>query len=156
MSITDQQQTQILREVRVNEKRSIKDLNQIGKRLEWIRTKLDLSQRQVCEATNIPPSSYHGRECGVRPELVEEFLVLAMFYDGLWQKKFRDGKPLHNGQEIKRISVEWLIFGHSDLEANAESIIQEYQIKIKEMEEEYFNKEAELLRQLDMFANKKD
>lgn len=152
MSITDKQQTQILREVRVAEKRTIKDLNQIGKRLEWVRTKLDLSQRQVCEATNIPPSSYHGRECGVRPELIEEFIVLTAFFNALWKKKFRDGSPMFNGEEIKKISAEWLMFGHSDLEANAEVLIEEYQIRISELEDEYFNKERELLRQLDMFT----
>lgn len=149
--ITDAQQTKILRDARVSEKKAVKELNQIGKRLEWVRAKLDLSQREVCLATQIPPSSYHGRECGVRPELIEEFLVLAMFYNKLWIKKYTSGAPFYNGQEVKKISTEWLMFGHSDIEANAETIIQEYQIKIREMEEEFFNKERELLRQLDMF-----
>lgn len=149
--ITDQQQTKMLRESRLSEKKTVKELNQIGKRLEWVRNKLELSQREVCLATQMPPSSYHGRECGVRPELVEEFLVRAMFFNKLWVKKYTSGFPMYCGQEVKKISTEWLMFGHSDIEANAEAIIQEYQIKLKEMEEDFFLKEAELLRQLDMF-----
>jgi transcriptional regulator with XRE-family HTH domain len=150
--ITDAQQTKMLREARLQEKRSIKELNNIGKRLMWVREKLELTQREVCESTGLPASSYCGRECGIRPELAEEFVVLAMFFNKLWKAKFKGPDyPQFNGQEIKKIGTEWLMFGHSDLEANAEAIIEEYQIKIRELEEEYFMKEAMLLKQLDMF-----
>lgn len=149
--MSDEQQTRALKLARVEEKRAVKELNKIGKRLEWVREKLELSQRQVCLATDIPFSSYCGREGGVRAELVEEYLVLAQFFNRLWQKRFTEGKPWHDGQEIKKISAEWIMFGHSDLEANAETIIQEYQIKIRELETEFWNNEQEYLRQLDMF-----
>lgn len=150
--ISDKEQTRLLRLARVEEKRAIKDLNQTGRRLEWVRLKLDLSQREVCEATGIPTSSYCGREGNIRAELVEEYLVLSTFFNKLWQSKYREGYPFHNGSEVRKISVEWLLFGHNDVEENADLIIKEYQIKIREMEQEYFNKEAELLRQLDMFS----
>jgi transcriptional regulator with XRE-family HTH domain len=149
---TDKAQTQILRDARTSEKRTVKELNNTGKRLCWIREKLNLTLREVSEGAGIPASSLHGRETGRRPELVEEFLVLAIFFNKLWMKKFTDGCPFFEGKEIKKISVEWIIFGHSDLEANAEIIAQEYQISIKEIEEQFFHKEKELLRQLDLFA----
>jgi transcriptional regulator with XRE-family HTH domain len=150
--ITDAQQTKILRSSRVMEAKAVKDLNPIGKRIEWVRRKLELSQRQVCDATKIPASSYCGREAGVRAILAEEYLVLAVTFDRLWRQRFKDAYPSYEGEEIKRISIQWLLFGYDDVSSNAEAIIQEYQVRIKEMEEEFFNKEAELLRQLDMFA----
>lgn len=150
--ITDAQQTKMLREARLQEKRSVKELNNIGRRLEWVRAKLEINQRQVCEGTGIPASSYCGREAGIRPELAEEFVVLAMFFNKLWRMKFTGPDyPFYNGQEIKKIGTEWLMFGHSDLEANAEAIIEEYRLELRQLEEAYFLKEAELLRQLDMF-----
>lgn len=150
--VTDAQQTKILRQQRVEEKRQIKELNNTGARLLWVRNKLGLSQIEVSNATKIPPSSLCGREANIRPELVEEFLVLATFFNKCWKKKYSGSYPLYNGEELKSISVEWLIFGHSDIEANAEVIIQEYQIRMKEMEEEFYMKEQELLRQLDLLA----
>ena len=150
--ITDQMQTKILRENRIQEKRTVKDLNPIGKRLEWIRNKLELTQRQVCEATGIPASSYCGRECGVRAELVEEYLVLATFYNQHWQKKYTHAKPYYQGEEIKKITIEWILFGRNDVEANAQAIIDEYQMRIKELEEAFYQKEAMLLNQLEMFT----
>lgn len=150
--ISDKDQTKLLRQARVDEKRQIKDLNQIGKRLQWIREKLDLSQRTVCIDNDIPPSTYCGLEGGIRAELVEVYLVLANYFNILWKDRFAGSFPLYNGCEIKKITFEWILFGHNDSESNAEVIIQEYQIKLRDMEQEYFNKEAELLKQLDMFA----
>lgn len=150
--ITDQMQTKILRENRLVEKRAVKDLNQIGKRLMWVREKLELPQRTVCEATGIPPSSYCGRECGVRAELVEEYLVLATFFNQHWIKRFKGYGPQFQGEEVKKITIEWILFGRNDVEANAQAIIEEYQMRIRQLEEEYFNKEAMLLSQIEMFA----
>lgn len=149
---SDQDQTRLLRLARTEEKRAVKELNQIGRRLLWVRERLDIRQADVCKGTGIPVSSYCGREAGLRPELAEEFLVLAMFFNKLWEARFKDGFPSHNGQEVKKITTQWLMFGHDDVEANAEVIIEEYQIKLRDLEMEYFNKEAMLLNQLDMFA----
>ena len=88
--ITDQEQTKLLRQTRVEEKRAIKDLNQTGKRMTWIRAKLELSQRQVCLDNEFPPSSFCGWECGVRPELHETFWALARYYNTKWNEKFND------------------------------------------------------------------
>lgn len=149
--ITDKQQTKILREARFNERKAIKELNKTGKRLEWVRLKLGLTQLQVCEATGIPTSSYCGREAGIRADIVEEYLVLAIFFDRLWKHKYVEGGPIFNGEEVKSINFQWLLFGHHDLEANAESIIADYKDRIAEIEEELLMKEAEAAKQMDMF-----
>jgi transcriptional regulator with XRE-family HTH domain len=141
--VTDQEQTKLLRHARLREKQSLKEQNRIGKRLEWVRSKLELSQRQVCDATGIPASSYCGREGGIRAELAEEYLVLALFYDKLWKQKFLDGFPMHNGQEVSEITVQWILFGED------ENIIEHYRERIKEIEFNYFAQEAS--EQMDMF-----
>jgi transcriptional regulator with XRE-family HTH domain len=141
--VTDQEQTKLLRHARLREKQSLKEQNRIGKRLEWVRSKLELSQRQVCDATGIPASSYCGREGGIRAELAEEYLVLALFYDKLWKQKFLDGFPMHNGQEVSEITVQWILFGED------ENIIEQYRERIKEIEFNYFTEEV--ANQLDMF-----
>ncbi len=45
--MTDKEETYSLRQSRVHEKRTIKELNQTGKRLEWLRNKLGLTQKEV-------------------------------------------------------------------------------------------------------------
>jgi transcriptional regulator with XRE-family HTH domain len=150
--MSDEAQTKILRSARLSEKTAVKELNPIGKRLEWVRTRLELSQKAVCDASGIPRSSYCGREAGVRAVLVEEYLVLAAVFNSFWTKKFKTGFPLYNGEEVKKITFEWLISGRNDLDANAEALIEEYKIQLAEIERRFYEHEAELLRQLDMFA----
>lgn len=149
--ITDRQQTKILREARHIERKTIKELNKTGKRLEWVRTKLGLTQLQVCDATGIPTSSYCGREAGIRADMVEEYLVLSVFFDRIWKSKYGEGFPFFNNEEVKDISIQWLLFGHHDIEKNAEAIMEEYKVRAKEIEEELYRQEAEARRQIDMF-----
>lgn len=153
---SDLAQTKALRLHKTQEKKQIKSLNDTGKRLAWIREKLELSQSEVCLATGIPKSSYCGRESGLRPELIEEFLVLAQFFNKLWQQRFNGSYPHLEGEEVKKITTCFLMFGFDDIEANSQAIIEEYQIRLQEIESDYFNREAELLRQLDMFAREEE
>jgi hypothetical protein len=150
--LSDAEQTKQLRLARTEEKRTVKDLNQIGKRIEWVRLKLELTQVDVCEGTGIPKSSYCGREANVRAELIEEYFVLAKFFNDLWVKKFTDSKPSFNGTEVKKISFEWIVVGYSDIEASTDLIINDYQINMRNMENEFFDREADLVRQINMFA----
>lgn len=153
--LTDKMQTKILREGRFNERKALKELNKTGKRLEWVRLKLGLAQLQVCEATGIPTSSYCGREAGIRADMAEEYLVLSVFFDKLWKNKYQESGPFYNGEEVKTISVQWLLFGHQDVSVNAEKIIEEYRVRVKDIEEELYRQELEARRQLDMFREEK-
>lgn len=149
----DRAETRMLRQARVNEKRTTKELNQAGKRLQWCREKLELTQRGVCEATGIPTSSYCGREGGIRTDFWEEMLVLAVFFDREWQKKFTEGYPQYNNQEMRRITVDWLFFGQDELSKNAEVLIKEFRIHLEEIERRNWEEQAELKRQLNLFIN---
>ena len=80
-----------------------KSLNPIGKRLKSIRNKLELTQAEVCRETGIPLSSLSDRESGVRTTFIEEYLVLANYFNEEWKKKFP--------YEIKRITVTYIMFG---------------------------------------------
>lgn len=148
----DLEETKALRKARVEEKRTVKDLNQVGKRLAWCREKLEITQREVCQATGIPYSTYCDREGGIRTEIIEEYLVLAVFFTREWEKKFQGNPPSYNGREIKKISAEWLMFGSDQLSRDAEDLIDQYKIKIQEMERDHWAREAELKNQLSMFA----
>lgn len=151
--MTDKEQTKILRQSRVEEKRAAKDLNNPGKRIAWVREMLELTQKQVCDATGIPPSSFCGREAGVRTDFIEEYLVLAVVFHAEWIKKFSGIFPLYKGQEIKKITVSWLMYGHDELDENAEMIINEFKLKVAELEREHWEKENELKMQLTMFVD---
>lgn len=152
MSDADKEQTRALRLMRVEERRTTKNLNQVGKRISWCREKLELLQREVSEATGIPISSYCGREAGIRTDFWEEMLVLAVYFDREWQAKFTGGHPSFSGQEVKKITVSWLMFGSDEVAKDAELLIQEFKIRFAEIENDYWTREAEHKRQLDMFA----
>lgn len=149
----DRAETSALRKARFDEKRSAKELNQVGKRIAWCREKLELTQREVCEATGIPPSSYCGRESGIRTEFLEEYLVLAVYFDREWQGKFSCEYPFFSGREVKKITPDWLMFGDDAASKNAELLIQEFRIKLKEIEYDHWSREAELKRQLSLFSD---
>lgn len=148
----DREETRALRKARLDEKRTASELNNVGKRIIWCRERLELTQREVCAATGIPTSSYCGREGGIRTGFIEEFLVLAVFFTREWEKKFKDGYPSFCGQEITRVTADWIMFGSDDLAKNAEVLIEEFKIKLREIEREHWNREAEMRRQLNMFA----
>jgi transcriptional regulator with XRE-family HTH domain len=99
-------QTAILREARKIEKRQAKDLNNIGKRLCWIRKSLGLTMSQVAVATEIPPASYREHENDVRTIYYEEYIVMANFFNGLWKKIL-----IYEGVVVDKITPMFLMFG---------------------------------------------
>lgn len=152
LSEEDKAETRALRLARVEERQTVKNLNQAGKRITWCREKLEMSQRHVCECTGIPPSSYCGREGGVRTDFWEELLVLAVFFDRAWQAKYQEAYPSFNNQEIRKITVAWIMFGDDELAKNAELLIAEFKIRLKEIEHDHWSREAEMKRQLDIMT----
>lgn len=152
MKQEDLDETKRLRNQRVQERRTAKELNNPGKRLEWARVKLELTQREVADAAGIPRSSYCYREAGSRTDFLEEYLALSVYLNQEWQKKFPGEKPLYLGEQVKSISTEWLMFGRNAVEENAHIILEEYRAHIQELEREHWQNEAELKKQLRMFA----
>lgn len=149
------QTTRELRLKRINERRAVKELNNIGKRLCWIRTKLKLLQREISQATDIPTASYNDREAGVRTDYVEEYIVLSEYFDRLWQRKYCHGSyPSYEGFEVKKITPMWLQFGTDDVERDVDFLKKQFSMMKVELEKQHYEREQNLRRQLDLFENK--
>lgn len=144
--------TRLARLEKINERRIVKNLNNPGKRLLWVRTKLNLTQTEIAKETGIPCSSYFDRENGVRTEFFEEYLLLATYLDKRWQAKY--GKlryPEYCGEMVKHISPMFIIYGTDDLERNYEAAKASLMEKVAEMKAESERKQAELDRQIELF-----
>lgn len=143
-----------LRRKRVDERRAVKELNNIGKRLCWLRLKLGLTQKEISLATDIPNASYNGREAGVRTDYNEEYIVLATFFNVIWQSKYKSKNyPLYEGSEVKKITPMWLQYGSDDTEKDHEMIITGFKEKILQIQKDHFEREQALKRQLTMFED---
>jgi len=148
--------TKELRLKRMLEKKSVKEINNIGKRLAWCRIKLGLSKKDVALGTSIPESSYHGREEGLRTDYTEEYLVLAAFFNELWQKKYKTAFPMYEGREVYQITPMWIQYGSDDALENAHQIISDLKRQNQELELRQIQQEMEHKRQLDMFRSLDD
>lgn len=149
--------TEELRQKRVNERRAVKELNDAGRRLVWLREKLGLIQREIAEATGIPCSSYNDRESGVRTDYYEEHIVLAGYFNTLWQAKYsKNGGvyPSYQGHMVAKITPMFLQYGTDDIEKDHNLVIQEFKRKISEIERKHYEREQELKRQIEMFPSK--
>lgn len=92
--------------------RDLKAINLIGKRLRWVREHLALTQKKVSEDLGLFQSSYSDKENGKRCKLLEEYLLIADYFDDAWKKKWTKGSfPCFENEEIREIKVQWLLFG---------------------------------------------
>lgn len=146
-------QTRSARQKRIEERRAVKELNNIGKRLAWVRTKVNLTQKEVSIATGIPCSSYGDRENGVRSEFYEEFTVLASYLNSMWQEKYSQSGlyPEYSGERLTKITQMFLMLGADDAEKSFERAKAELECKIFEIQRDSLKREEELRKQLDFF-----
>ena len=145
-------QTRTARVGKINERRVAKELNNIGKRLIWLRSKLNITQKDVSEATEIPKSSYCDRESGVRTEYLEEYIVLALFFDGLWQSKYeKNGNyPEYLGERLVKITQVFIMYGSDEAQKSFENEKSELKAKIFQLQRDNLKREEELRRKLDL------
>lgn len=141
------------RSKKVLERRFVKEINPVGKRLLWTRAKLGLSAKQVALEADVPPSTYCGRENGVRTGMHEEVLVIATILDAHWQSKFKEHFPSFNGKEVRKISVLWILYGGDPYAEEYDAIIDGLKAEIREKEMMHAQTEAQLRSQLNMFAD---
>lgn len=92
----------------------LRKLNNVGKRIAWVREQLKLTQYAVAKAVGISGASYFGREQGVRTYYHEEYKALSEFFNSKWKEKFTSSYPSYGGIEIKKIKTLWLLFGEMD------------------------------------------
>jgi transcriptional regulator with XRE-family HTH domain len=137
---------------KILQKRIAKDVNNVGRRIEWARRLLGLLQKQVAIDAQIPFSTYCGREAGVRTGMHEEILLIAQVLDREWQKKFTERTyPKFNGTVIKDITPMWLLFGGDSSKEHLETAIQDLRRELAEKEAEHNRREMEMTAQLCLF-----
>lgn len=145
------QETKESRDKRIQERRAVKELNDTGRRLFWVRMKLKLMQREIAQATGIPQSSYNDRESGIRTDYYEEHIVLSAYLNTLWQQKYPNGiYPSFEGHQVSKIDPMWLQYGKLDKDKDIDLINKEFQLKIAQMQKEAYEREQNLKRQLDL------
>lgn len=120
-------QTVKLRKKRTEEKRHANELNNIGKRLSWVRTSLKLTLYQVSIMTGIPLATYKCHEKNQRTTYYEEYIVLADYFNGLWNTKFNKTAPIYEGTRVTKITPMFLIFGR--YEDESDSLLQDFKQK---------------------------
>ena len=83
----------------------------IGKRLQWTREKLKLSQKHVYTVLQISQSVYHGYENDRIGNNYETFFRISQMFDELWQARYPQIHPQMNDRVIKEITFTWVILG---------------------------------------------
>jgi len=119
---------------------------ELGKRLIWVRERLSLNLKEVSDGVDIPLTTYWNRENG-RPSRkgasLEIFKILR-FYSRLWAHKFKVHFPVYDGEEVKEINAEFILFGKSATLSNASKYIELIEEDFRAREIEYVNYIQEL------------
>lgn len=90
----------------------LKQLNIIGGRIEWVRKRLGIDLAKAARELGIPRTSYMARELDVRPTYLEEYMVIADYYDRHWQEKYKDSYPHFADTPLTKITPGWILFGN--------------------------------------------
>lgn len=128
----------------------IKKLNDIGGRMEWVRLKLAIPLSRIAKELEIPYTTYWEREKGSRTEHVEEYLVIANHLDVKWQEKYNSNYPSFHGQELRRITPNFIMFGEIDPEKEEIQKLKEALIK---HQLDSIHREADLYNQIRILSN---
>lgn len=106
-------------------------------RLEWIRKKLELSRKYVCESLKIPVPTFNSWEEGARPVDMMRIYRLAEFYNEAWLEKFGEDKPLFKEYPVHKITLEFLITGKNQTLEQCEleklELINTYEEKLEDI-----------------------
>jgi len=141
---------------RAQVRKALSEANPMHKRLQWVREKLKLKLIDVSQGTNIPMGCYSDRENGRRTAFYEEVLVLAVFFNKIWQEKklLWNILPQFDNAEIDAITVMWLMFGKEDPKLSETKILLDsIKEKYKELEIKNLEERLELQRQLSIFTD---
>lgn len=139
-------------------RKTISEVNPVGARIRFVRESLGLSSTEVCNATNIPAGCYSNRENGTRTTFYEEILVLAIYFDHLWQRRYAHQKHFPKFQDVPvdRVTPMWLFFGRDPNLEEAKEIMSNIQEDYRRREIEYLERQLDLEAQLDMFQRPQD
>lgn len=84
--------------------------NDPSKRLAWVRGKLGFTQYKVSSDLEVP--RYHEMESGERTRHYETVLLIAMYYNHYWQKKYNSKTyPEYKKKKVEKITPYWIFYG---------------------------------------------
>jgi hypothetical protein len=147
-----------LRKERRSLVKRVYESNPIHKRLIWVRGRLDLKSSEVAKGTGIPVVNYFERENGRRTCFYEEFLVLAIYFQEKWEKKYGASKmfPYFDGDMVERISPVWLLFGEDKSIKTAKRMLENARKDFSIRELELLERHSDLENQINMFNDTKE
>lgn len=123
---------------RNNLKEKIAKENNLGKRIKWAREKIKVGFRDIEKALGIPESNIRSIENGGRTAIYEDLQLLADYFTIELSKKYKTISPTYKKEEIKEVTVMWLMFG----EDRTRMI---YEKTIEVIREDFNEREMELI-----------
>jgi len=106
-------ETESKRQSRNAKHKAVHEVNNWGKRLFWIRTKLKLTIYDVADSIDIPTSTISDWEGGIRPAGCFEMLaLLTCYYNRLWCEKFKTSPQMYQKKyTVTEITRDFIEFG---------------------------------------------
>ena len=92
-------------------KKEIREFNNIGKRLIFVKDKLGLTYKQISELCNIPLTNIKQLSVNGRWQNEIDYLYLSINLDAQWFNKYNGEYPSYKGKTLSKISVNWIQFG---------------------------------------------
>lgn len=118
-------------------KKIIKE-NQLGRRIRWAREKIKVGFRDIEKELGIPESNIRSMENGGRTTIYEDLQLLADYFTRELCQRFKTIPPQFEGEQIREITVVWLMFGTD----GAKKI---YEQTIEAVREDFREREMELI-----------
>jgi transcriptional regulator with XRE-family HTH domain len=118
-------------------KRIIKE-NQLGRRIRWAREKIKVGFRDIEKELGIPESNIRSMENGGRTTIYEDLQILADYFTKQLARKYKTVSPIFEGEQIKEVTVVWLMFG-------ADGAKKLYEQTIEAVREDFKEREMELI-----------
>lgn len=140
--LTDQERQK--RHERLKRKKATYEANNVGRRLIWIRSKLEITHADIERGTDIPMSTYNDWESNIRTGHWEALAILAAFFNELWRVKFPTSFPLYEGDEIAEVTPLFVMFGQDLKNKELLELKSEYKEKMNDIIFELEMKEKEL------------
>lgn len=134
-------------------KRKLSSDNSMGKRLKWLRKKVDVGFRDIERALGIPESNIRSMENGGRTTIYEDLFLLADFFTKKLKEKFTTSNPVYKGMEIDEISVPWLMVGMDHRKKVFEDALASIREDFKEREMELIERNFALDMELTRLRN---
>ena len=133
---------------RANLKRKIAKENKLGKRIRWAREKIKAGFRDIEKELGIPESNIRSMENGGRTTIYEDLQLLADYFTKELNRKYKTVNPIYKGEEVKEVTVMWLMFGKDKTRAIYEKTLEAVKDDFNEREMELIERNFALDQRL--------